>query len=297
MKVIEVKNLTKKYANKLAVDEINLNVEEGEFYGFIGPNASGKSTTINSMLNFIFPTKGEIKIFGLDSIKDTKEIKSKVGYVPSEVFYDEGMKVIDVLNYTLSYFNEIPKSEITKYAKLFDLDLNKKMSELSLGTKKKVAIIQAIIFKPKLLLLDEPTNGLDPIVQNKLFEVLADLRKNGTTIFMSSHDLNEVQKYCSRVAIIREGRIIKEDKIENLISENKKIINLKVNNVEEVMGILKNNNITDIEILSNNSISLKFSKNINELIKILSKIEIEDIHIYDVNLEEIFKSYYKAEVK
>lgn len=299
MNIIEIKNLTKKYGKKVAVDNINLSVEEGEFYGFIGPNAAGKSTTINAMLNFIFPTEGSIKIFGFDSIKDTKEIKKIVGYVPSEVFYDDNMTVKDVLKYTLSYYKDINENEIESYAKKFDVDLNKKMGELSLGTKKKVAVIQAVITKPKLLILDEPTNGLDPIVQNKLFEILTNLRIAGTTIFMSSHALDEVQKYCSKVAIIKDGKIIKEADISELLFHNSKSVRIKCSNRKKVSELLKDENISQLENIDETTYSFVYSGDLNVLIKKLSEQEIEDLSITKVNLEDIFKSFYtdKEEVK
>ncbi len=299
MKIIEVNNLTKKYGSKVAVDNISLTVEKGDFYGFIGPNAAGKSTTINSMLNFIFPTQGDIKIFGYDSIKDTKKIKELVGYVPSEVFYDDNMTVRDILKYTLSYFKHIEISEIDRYGKIFDVDLNKKMGELSLGTKKKVAVIQAIITKPKLLLLDEPTNGLDPIVQNKLFEILTGLIKEGVTIFMSSHALDEIQKYCSKVAIIREGKIIKEANIKDLLFNTSKVVKIECNNSNEISKLFIEENIKDLQIIDNNIFTFIYTGDINQLLKKLSTFEIIDIDISNINLEDTFKSFYtnKEEVK
>jgi len=292
LRIIELKNLTKKYSNKIAVDNINISVEEGEFYGFIGPNAAGKSTTINSMLNFIFPTAGSIKIFGFDSIKDTKKIKELVGYVPSEVFYDDNMTVRGVLKFTLSYFKHINENEIEKYAKIFNVDLNKKMGELSLGTKKKVAVIQAIITKPKLLILDEPTNGLDPIVQNKLFEILTELNKEGVTIFMSSHALDEVQKYCTKVAVIREGKIIKEASISELLPHNSKAITIKCLNSLETIKLLTSKSISNMQIIDDSNLSFIYAGDINMLLKTINEIEITDINITNINLEDIFESFY-----
>lgn len=292
MKVIEVNNLTKKYGNKVAVDSINLSIEEGDFYGFIGPNAAGKSTTINAMLNFIFPTKGNIKIFGYDSIKDTKKIKELVGYVPSEVFYDDNMKAGEVLKYTLSYYPKVNESEIEKYAKIFDLDLTKRMGELSLGTKKKVAVIQALIIKPKLLLLDEPTNGLDPIMQSKLFDILKDLRKKGTTIFMSSHALDEVQKYCSKVAVIKEGKIIKEADISDMLFQNSKSVTIKCVDSKEMSENFNDENITNMEIIDETTFSFVHSGDLKILFNKLSTLDVQDIDITNISLEHIFRSLY-----
>jgi ABC-2 type transport system ATP-binding protein len=202
------------------------------------------------------------------------------------------MTVRDVLKYTLSYYKNINENEIESYGKIFDVDLNKKMSELSLGTKKKVAIIQAIITKPKLLILDEPTNGLDPIVQNKLFEILMNLRIAGTTIFMSSHALDEVQKYCSKVAIIKDGKIIKEANISELLFHNSKSVKIKCSNSKKVSQSLKGDDVSQIEILDETTFSFVYSGDLNILLKKLSELDVEDIDITKVSLEDIFKSFY-----
>lgn len=165
MYIIETKNLCKSYGKNRGIIDINLKVKEGEIFGFVGPNGAGKSTTIRTILNFIFPTSGSGKILGKDIVKESSEIKKYIGYVPSEVkFYDE-VKVKDIIKYSASFYEGVNKEEVDNLYKILDVDINKKMSELSLGNKKKVAIVQALIHNPKLLILDEPTNGLDPLIQ------------------------------------------------------------------------------------------------------------------------------------
>lgn len=295
MSVIEIKNYTKKFDKVKAVDNINISVEEGDFYGFIGPNGAGKSTTINAMLNYIFPTKGSIKIFDLDSVKQSKLIKDLVGYVPSEVFYDDNMSVKDILKFVVSYNDNVDVSEIERYAKMFELDINKKFGELSLGTKKKVAIIQAIIHNPRLLILDEPTNGLDPIMQKKLFDVLTTLNKKGVTIFMSSHALGEVQKYCSKVAVIKQGKIVKVANISELLPHDSKVITIKCINSEDFKKNLDMRNINSLEIIDENNLKFIYSGNINLLFKNIYNIDIVDIDIETVSLEDLFNTYYEDE--
>ncbi|MFA5459619.1 MAG: ABC transporter ATP-binding protein, partial [Bacilli bacterium] len=170
--VIKISNLTKTFGKVTAVDKINLEVKQGDFFGFVGPNGAGKSTAINCLLNFLFPTEGDMTILGLDCIKDSVELKKYIGFVPAEVFYYENMTVKELLNYSNSFYNGLEVKLIKKYIKMFAIPLDKKMGELSSGNKKKVAIIQSLLHKPQLLILDEPSNGLDPLMQANLFNVL-----------------------------------------------------------------------------------------------------------------------------
>ena len=206
--VIRLENFKKNYGSFTAVNNINLEVKKGDFFGFIGPNGAGKSTTINCILNFLFPTEGKITILGLDSVKDSVEIKKRVGFVPSDVFYYDNLKIKDLLQYSNSFYGKIDKSLMKKYVKLFDIPMNKKFGELSSGNKKKVAIVQSLLHNPELLILDEPSSGLDPLMQARLFEVLKELRQNGTTIFMSSHILGEVQNIVIKWLLLKMAKLL-----------------------------------------------------------------------------------------
>ncbi|MEG1778580.1 MAG: ABC transporter ATP-binding protein, partial [Oscillospiraceae bacterium] len=199
MKVIETVNLTKSYGKNRGIKYINISVEESEIYGFIGPNGAGKSTTIKTLLNFVHPTSGSATIFGMDIVKDSNKIKENIGYVPSEVRYYDDVRVKDIIKYAKSFYKNISSEDVDNICNELELDMDKKMRELSLGNKKKVAIAQALIQKPKLLILDEPTNGLDPLMQKKLFNILIEEKKKGTTVFLSSHNLVEVQNLCDKV--------------------------------------------------------------------------------------------------
>lgn len=291
MYIIETNNLCKSYGKSRGIIDVNLKIKEGEIFGFVGPNGAGKSTTIRTLLNFIFPTSGSAKILGKDIVKESSEIKKYIGYVPSEVkFYDE-VKVKDIIKYSASFYNNVNKEEIDKLYKILDVDVNKKMSELSLGNKKKVAIVQALIHKPKLLILDEPTNGLDPLIQKKLFELLEEARKNGTTVFLSSHNLVEVESLCDRVAVIKDGKIIDTIVIEKL----SKKLGLKV--------VIKSNEINEYKIKEINGQVISkekdefifhYNNGVDTLIKELSKYKIEKLLISEQTLEDTFMNYYEG---
>src|SRR3954452_929200 len=227
MNVIEINNLTKMYGKSRGITDISFHVEEGEIFGFIGPNGAGKSTTIRTLLSLIYPTSGSAKIFGKDCVEFAPEIKKQIGYLPSEVFYYENMKVKDLLKYSASFYKKDCSKKIKELAEIMDLDLTKKIDDLSLGNKKKVGIVQGLLHEPKLIILDEPTSGLDPLMQQKFFELLEKENKKGATILFSSHILSEVQRLCNRVAIIKEGKIVTVEKISNLKENNYKRIKIE----------------------------------------------------------------------
>jgi len=291
MKAIETINLTKYYGKHLAIEGVNLTVEQGEVYGFIGPNGAGKSTTIRTLLNFIYPTSGNANIFGLDIINETKKIKRLIGYVPSEVSYYDDLKVRELFEYSAKFYNNNANGRINELANIFEVDMEKNVADLSYGNKKKVSIIQALLHQPKLLILDEPTGGLDPLMQNNFFEVLKEENKKGTTIFFSSHMLNEVQKVCDRVAIIKSGQIIEIEEIDKLRKKNYKKITI------ELKGITQNSFLnfpgTSEITINGNLVKLLFQGDINILLSYITTLDIENIWIEEPSLEEIFMHYYE----
>lgn len=294
MKVIETTNLTKYYGKSRGIIDVNLEVNEGEIFGFIGPNGAGKSTAIRTLLNLIFPTSGKAEILGMDCIKDSKEIRREIGYLPSEVNYYDDMKAKDLLEYSGKFYGGDYRDRISKLAKALDLDLNRSIEDLSFGNKKKVAIVQALLHRPKLLILDEPTGGLDPLMQNTFFELLHEENKRGVTIFFSSHILSEVQKMCHRVAIIKEGKILKVEDIEELRKNKFKNIKIEFKGNEDV-----DINIKGIINKEKKGKIVKFLYNgkTNNLFSSLMEMDIQDINIEEPSLEEIFMHYYKKEDK
>lgn len=294
MFAIETSNLTKYYGKSRGVEGVNLTVNEGEFYGFIGPNGAGKSTTIRLLLNFIYPTSGSAKIFGRDCVKESKTIKEQIGYVPSEVNYYKNMKVIDILKYAQSFKKERDMERLEKLCSIFEVEKDKMVGELSLGNRKKVAIIQALLSNPKLLILDEPTNGLDPLMQKKLFEILTEENKRGITIFLSSHNLTEVQRYCHRVAIIREGKLIEVKNVDELLGNHS--VRVTIESKDTLSDILGNKHISNVKS-EEDTLSFLFDGDINLLVRELAGINLIELKIEEPALEDTFMTYYEGEGK
>ena len=293
MNVIEINQLTKNYGKARGITDISFNVEEGEIFGFIGPNGAGKSTTIRTLLSLIYPTSGSAKIFGMDSVKYAPEIKKQIGYLPSEVFYYDNMKVMDLLKYSASFYKKDCSKRIKELAEIMDLDLTKKMDDLSLGNKKKVGIVQGLLHEPKLLILDEPTSGLDPLMQQKFFELLEMENKKGATILFSSHILSEVQKLCNRVAIIKEGKLVTVEKISTLQENNYKKFKIDTQSTvgEDDFNMT---GVTNLEV-KGHIVSFLFKGNINLVLKKIAEMDITNIWIEEPDLEEIFLHYYEKE--
>lgn len=290
MNAIEIKNLTKVYGKNRGIQDINISVKEGEIYGFIGPNGAGKSTTIKTLLNFIYSTSGEALIFGMDSVKESEKIKEYIGYVPSEVRYYDDVKVKDIIKYAQSFYPKSNKEYVDRICNELELDMNKKMGELSLGNKKKVAIAQSLINNPKLLILDEPTNGLDPLMQKKLFNILIEEKEKWNTVFLSSHNLVEVQNLCDRVCVIKEGKIVDIIEIEKSKTELKLKVTLSSSDITDDIVL----NLSD-KILDKNGklYTFIYSKNIDSLVKELANYKIDELLIEKENLEDAFLNYYE----
>ncbi|MDA8441650.1 MAG: ABC transporter ATP-binding protein [Peptococcaceae bacterium] len=291
MNVIETKNLTKYYGKSRGIIDVNLSVEQGEIFGFIGPNGAGKSTTIRTLLALIYPTSGSATIFGKDCIKFGPEIKQEIGYLPSEVFYYDHMRVIDLLKYSASFYNKDCTARIKELAAVMELDLHKKIDELSFGNKKKVGIVQGLLHEPKLIILDEPTSGLDPLMQQKFFDLINTEHQKGATVLFSSHILSEVQRLCDRVAIIKEGKIIRVEKISTLKENNYKKFSLELpapiaSQYFQLRGV---NNL----LVKDNTVSFLFSGDINLIINKLAAIKLNNLFIEEPSLEEIFLHYYE----
>jgi ABC-2 type transport system ATP-binding protein len=293
MKIIEINKLTKYYGKHKGIEDVSFHVEEGEIFGFIGPNGAGKSTTIRTLLSLIYPTSGSATIFGKDCIKFGDEIRKQIGYLPSEVFYYENMKVIDVLKYSASFYENVDMSRIEKLSSAMDLDLNKRIDDLSYGNKKKVGIVQGLLHEPKLIILDEPTSGLDPLMQQKFFDLILEENKKGATVLFSSHILSEVQKLCTRVAIIKEGSIVKIENINDMRTSTYKKITVETES-ENLEELFKMDGVTSLT-KNGDGIHFLFKGDINRVVDILHTLKLTNILIEEPSLEEIFMHYYHKE--
>jgi len=264
--------------------------KRGEIFGFIGPNGAGKSTTIRLFLSLIYPTSGPATIFGKDAIRYGPELRQEIGYLPSDVFYYERMKVIDLLNYSASFYNRDCTRRLHELAGLMELDLHRRIEDLSYGNKKKVGIVQGLLHQPRLLFLDEPTAGLDPLMQRKFFQLIQQENQRGVTVFFSSHILSEVQRLCNRVGIIKEGRIIEIADIHTLQQNNYKKVRVVADGLDPAHFDLPG--VTGLEH-HNGVVRFFFKGDINAVMRRIGEITVSDVTIEEPTLEEIFMHYYE----
>lgn len=289
MNAIMTDNLTKYYGKARGIVDVSLTVEEGDFFGFIGPNGAGKSTTIRTLLGLIAPTGGSAEIFGKDICRQRTEILADIGYLPSETMFYGGMRVKDVLRLSARLRKADCSGEAEKLCERLELDTSRKIDELSLGNRKKVGIVCALQHRPKLYILDEPTSGLDPLMQREFYSLLKERNEEGATVFLSSHVLSEVQRYCKHAAVIREGRLLACDSVENLGHTGAKRVTLR-----GVTAVPELEHIRDVKT-SAEGVSFLYSGKADRLIKELSALPITDITIAEPDLEEIFMHYYAKE--
>ena len=287
MNAIQLSNLTKYYGKSRGILNLKLDVKEGEIFGFIGPNGAGKSTTIRTLLGLITPSSGQAKIFDETIRRRNPQIRSHIGYLPSEAVFYRGIKVKDLLKLSADLHHKNCSAEREILCRRLQLDVNRKVDELSFGNRKKVAIVSALQHQPKLLILDEPTSGLDPLMQREFFHIIRERNEQGATVFLSSHVLSEIQRNCTRAAIIREGRIIACDRVEALSKTNAKRISVQgqvsLDSLEEIRDLKENDGI----------FSFLYGGDIHRLLETLSAGTITDLSISDPDLDEIFLHYYE----
>lgn len=288
---IEINNLTKTYGKHRGVESVDLSVKEGEWFGFIGPNGAGKSTTIRTLLGLIKPTRGETKVNGMDSWLMKDKIMKDVGYLPSEAIFYPEMTVKETLDYALSFFGNKDGRRQKELCRRFQLDTKRKVGELSYGNRKKVGIVSALQHSPSLLILDEPTGGLDPLMQREFFNLLEEEHKNGTTIFMSSHILSEIEHHAQTAAFIRDGKIILKKEVSELSKTSRRKVSLRgsldISGLQGVKEVVENKD----------GISFLYSGDSKVLLDVLSKGDIKDFTVTEPDLEEVFLHYYKREDK
>lgn len=289
MDAIRTENLTKYYGKNRGISQVNLSVRQGEFFGFIGPNGAGKSTTIRTLLGLISPSSGSARVLEMDIRKEKEKILSQVGYLPSEAVFYAGMRVRDVLQFSAGLRGKDCSMEAAKLCERLQLDTHRKVEELSFGNRKKVGIVCALQHRPRLLILDEPTSGLDPLMQRAFFEILQEQNRAGTTVFLSSHILSEIQRNCTRAAIIREGRVIACDSVEALAKTNAKRVSLRgAVNLDTLPGVRDVRRTQD-------TLSFLYGGDMHDLLAALAGGSVQDLSIAEPDLEEIFLHYYQEE--
>lgn len=293
---ITITSLSKRYSQNspLALDNLSLKIYPGEVYGFLGPNGAGKSTTIRMLMNFLKPTSGSITIGGLDSVTDSVAIRQSVGFLAGDFAMYPKMSGKQFLDYMCDLQNGSGKKNMPELARRLEVDLDKKLGELSRGNRQKIGIIQAFMHEPQVLILDEPTSGLDPLVQETFFELIEEAKSRHATIFMSSHVLSEVQKMCDRVGIIRQGKLVSESDIKELKIESAQTFDIVF---EKAAPINKLKKISGAQIISHkhNRVSLHMHGKLSELFAVLAHENVSQIDAHNLDLEEIFMQYYKEQ--
>lgn len=295
--VIQTDNLCKRYNKNapFAIYNLKIKVKTGEIYGFIGPNGSGKSTTIKTLLNFIQPTSGTATIFNKNIVKDSVEIKKSLGYLSGDFSAYSKMTGQHFLQYMSKLQPLKHKNAISILAKIFKLNLKVKISELSKGNRQKLGIIQACMHEPKLLILDEPTDGLDPLMQETFYHLLRTMQARGTTTFISSHNLVEVQKICNRVAIIRDGQLVAENSMSNLLANATQTFEVTFKNPLPLTELKSLTNITNVKKTAFNTISFQVKGNLKPALNFLAKSQVVHIATKELSLEDEFLKFYETE--
>jgi ABC-2 type transport system ATP-binding protein len=293
VKAIEIQDLEKFYGKFQALKGVTLEVEEGEILGFLGPNGAGKTTTIRCMLDMIRPQAGTIQVLGIDPRADPVAVRKQVGYLPGELSFDGNLKVSQALRYFGGLRqNNINWQHVEELAERLELDLNFSIKNLSKGNKQKVGVVQALMHRPKLLLMDEPTSGLDPLMQQEVYRLLREARENGTTVFFSSHIINEVEAIADRVAIIRDGVIVEEAEPEKLgrMEVRKFRVRFRDPLGEDAFDDMPD--VSEIKRVRRDIYSFQVEGEIDGFIKSLAEYSITDIDIERQSLEQIFLTYY-----
>ena len=289
--IMELNGLTKFYGKQRGIEDVTFSVGEGEIFGFIGPNGAGKSTAIRTLLALFEPTAGSAAIFGLDCVRQADVIARDVGYVPSEAAYYDNMKVRELLDYTGKLYQKDCRQKAAALCARLNLDSSRKIADLSFGNKKKVGIVSALLHSPRLIILDEPTAGLDPLVQRTFFEILREENQNGATIFFSSHILSEVQKFCGRVAILKQGRLVNLQSVAELRESGFKRVYLTAKGPIPA-GYFPAGNIAELK-QEGPEASFVYKGDVDVLFKQIAALDIEDAFVEEPTLEEIFIHYYE----
>lgn len=288
MNVIEINHVTKDYGNQKGVFDISFTVEKGEVLGFLGPNGSGKTTTIRQLMGFIHPDQGNVSILDKDCFQDADIIQKSVGYLPGEIAFMDEMTGDEFIHFIAKLKNINNMQHVNELIDFLELDPRGKMKKMSKGMKQKIGLVIAFMQDAPILILDEPTSGLDPLMQNKFVELIQKAKKEGKTVLMSSHIFEEVENTCDRVIMIKDGKMIANETMENIKNQKHKHYDIVFVNDEEAIDFTKKYSCERHE----NKVSLQYSGDINVLIQQLSQYHLIDFNTRVQTLEELFLHYY-----
>ncbi|MDF2910994.1 MAG: transporter ATP-binding protein [Sporolactobacillus laevolacticus] len=288
--VIKISKLTKTFANGKGIFDLNCEVRQGEVLGYLGPNGAGKSTTIRHLMGFVKPTQGKATINGLDCSNESAEIQKKVGYLPGEIAFLDGMNGTQILELLGKMRGMKSISKRNQLIERFQFDPKTPIRKMSKGMKQKVGIVAAFMHDPDILILDEPTSGLDPLMQNLFVELILEEKQRGKTIFMSSHLFDEIERTCDRVAIIKDGRFVAVEDVQWLQSMQRKVFHVTLKSKEH-LKMLRESGLQMIDE-DHLSVSIAIQGNYDQLVRALAKCEVAQIDIVNQKLEDVFMHFY-----
>jgi ABC-2 type transport system ATP-binding protein len=294
--IIEVENLTKSYGSKRGITNVSFQVEEGEVFGFLGPNGAGKTTTIRTLMALLRADSGTARIAGLDVWQQSVEIKKLVGYVPGEPALDPNLTGGQIFEYFGHLRGGVDQAYLKQLIKRFDLDPTRKFRQYSTGNKRKVVLIQAFMHHPRLLILDEPTNGLDPLNQQEFGRMVVEAREAGSTVFLSSHILSEVEQMCSRVGIIREGQLVRVGGVTELKDIKRHEVTITFANSVPAESFKALAGVESVEALAEgHTLRLAVSGGLDSVVKAASQYPVITLTSHEPSLEDIFLRYYQGD--
>lgn len=289
--VIETERLTKRYGEARGIEHVSMTVEAGEVFGFLGPNAAGKTTTIRTLLDLLHPTSGSARVFGLDSRRDSVAIRARLGNLPGDFSFDPRLDGRELVSFLADLRGIDGLARAPEFAERFSADLDRPLGELSRGSRQKIGLIQALFHSPELLVMDEPTSGLDPLMQEEFLDVVQEERQRGATVFLSSHELDEVQRVCDRVGIVREGRLIAVEDVGRLIGRSYRHVSLELAGPVDRSEFERLPGVSELEA-DGNKISFKVEGDLDPVVKAAARHTVRDMEIVHPTLEEVFLAYY-----
>ncbi|GMQ93261.1 MAG: ABC transporter ATP-binding protein [Acidimicrobiia bacterium] len=293
MAAIETSGLTKFYGDSPGIIDLDLEIRQGEIFGFLGPNGAGKSTTIRTLLNFLIPTRGSGTIFGLDIGRDSVEIRARTGYLPGDLALYDRMTAREFLLYFANLRNIDARTRTEELAERFELDLDRRIKDYSTGNRQKVGLVNAFMHDPELLILDEPTGGLDPLMQQEFQDLLEEVREEGRTVFLSSHILPEVERLADRVGIVRDQRLVTVDSVEAFKGLSKATVTIRFASMPDPAMFASLASVTEVETRNGgDTLVLTVEGTVDAVLKTAAAQEVLSISSRAGELEDVFLSYY-----